>query len=474
MAESERDLLERVFALILEERATSGKRASIAPYREPSDLRERLDIRIPEEGLSDSELIEAIRRYLDGSIDTGNPRFLNQLFAGFNPPAFAGEIIAALRNTSMYTYEVAPAATLIELELINKMGGLVGYDRAEGTFVTGGSNANLLAMVLARNAAAPDVKWHGYGDTPAMTLFVSEQSHYSFEQAAHLLGIGIANVRKIETDGDGRMIPDRLEAAIVASKEAGELPFFVGATAGTTVLGSFDPLPAIADIAEAHDLWFHVDGSWGGPVVLSRKWRHLIEGCERSNSFGWTPHKLMNVPLVCSVLLIQEPNTLRPNLNLTEAAAEYLFHDGDEDNCDLGRKSLQCGRRVDVLKLWFSWLSHGDRGYEERINRLFELTEYVERRVTEADDFELVAPVQSLNVCFRYLPSGDGDIDQINLDARNRLKAEGHTLVNYSTVDGKVAFRLVVANPDLTREDLDSVLDGIRAAAESLQPERVG
>ena len=157
-------------------------------YKSPEKLKELIEFEVQDKGLSFNETLKIIGQYLEFSVNTGNHQFFNQFYAGFNLPAFMGEIVTALTNTSMYTYEVAPVATIIETEIIRKMNKIIGFDNGDGIFVTGGSNANLIAMFSARNKAFPNTKKEGIYNMPKLSAFVSEESHYSFENNVNLMG----------------------------------------------------------------------------------------------------------------------------------------------------------------------------------------------------------------------------------------------------------------------------------------------
>ena len=457
---SEQDqLLSKAFQLInqyLEENAASETR--VVNYETPESLKAKISLLIPQEGISGDRFLSLLKTYLNYSVRTGHKQFFNQLFSGFNLPGFLGEVFATLTNTSMATYEIAPIATLIEQALIEEVNSYIGFDAGEGTFVTGGSNANLVAMLCARSKVLPEAKYEGI-QSQTLTAFVSDQSHYSFLKAANLLGIGLNNLIKVETDAKGRMIPQALEAAIVRSLKLDKTPFFVGATAGTTVLGAFDPLPEIAQITQKYNLWFHVDGAWGGVVLLSDRYKHFLAGSELADSFTWDAHKLMGLPLICSAILINHPRMLYQTVSTDDT--DYLFHDHENSAYDLGLTSLQCGRKVDSLKLWLSWQYYGKCGSEQRIDRLFELAEYATQKVNDCSDLELMAPTQFLNVCFRYVRRDKADLNQLNLELRDRLVKSGKSLVNYTSLNSNVTLRLVLANPDVNQVDLDQFFDNV-------------
>ena len=313
----------------------------------------------------------------------------------------------------------------------------------------------MIGVLCARDRAFPNVRAGGWSGEERPALFVSREAHYSFLHAANQLGIGIDNVVAVETDPRGRMLPEALERGIASSVEAGRKPFLVAATAGTTVLGAFDPLPEIAGICRREGLWLHVDGAWGGPLILSKRHRKLLSGVEAADSFTWDAHKLMGASLTCSAFLTRHAGLLRRTCSLSGDETEYLYHETEDSARDLGRRSFQCGRRVDALKLWLMWKRNGDEGFARAIDRLFELARTAAERIERHPRLELLAPVQSLNVCFRYLPAAAGDPDALNLELRERLRKSGGCFMNYSRLDGKVALRLILTNPELTEEDLD-------------------
>ena len=446
--------------------SNTNPETKVAHHLHPEILRSQIDLTLPENGSTLDALYETIEQYLTYSVRTGHRQFFNQLWSGFTLPGLLGELFACLANTSMYTYEVAPVATLMEKELIKILGGICGFENPEGLFVTGGSNGNLQAMMIARNRALPHVKSEGYNNAAELIAFVSEEAHYSFEKSANVLGLGSSNLRKIKTDDTGRMIPEELAMALEQSLQKGKQPFFIAATAGSTIKGAFDPLEEIASIARQHDLWFHVDGALGGTVILSARHKNLLTGLEKADSFIWNAHKLMGLPLICSILLVREKgHFLKTN---SVSGTDYIFHDEAYGAYDLGPMSLHCGRRVDALKLWLSWKYYGSKGYEERVDRFFELAAFAEDIVKQKPSLELMAPRSSVNICFRYIPNTSEDIDKFNLRLREELARKGKALVNFARVGENVAIRLVIANHEHRHEDISLFFSTLIQTAESI------
>jgi len=433
----------------------------------PEALKQKFDFELKAGGGNYEDLLGYIRQYIHYSVKTGSNQYLNQLFGGKNLPALLGEFITSLTNTSMYTYEVSPVATLMELEIVRKMNSFTGYGNGDGIFLTGGSNTNLVAMISARNRKFPETKNEGTSHLPRLTAFVSERSHFSFTKAGNAMGIGSKNVIKVKADSLGQIDPVELESAILQSIARGEKPFFIGATCGTTELGAFDPLDQLVPIARKFDLWLHADGSWGGSAIMSPKYRHLFNGIEQCDSFSWNPHKLMNIPLICSVLLVREKGVLHDAFSTYDTS--YIYHEDETSDYDLGPKSLQCGRRVDSLKLWLAWKYYGDEGYIARIEHLFELAKFSEQYVLQHPQLELLAPTQSLNVNFRYIPQFKTDLNEFNLRARNQLVESGKSMVNYCYLENELSIRLILLNPDLETTDLNKFFENFIAEAQKVE-----
>ena len=411
---------------------------------------------------------EIIEKYLSVAVKTGSTNFYNQLFSGFSATGYLGEVLTALTNSSMYTFEMSPVATLMEKELINKMCSLIGYQNGFGTFVTGGSNGNLLGMLAAIYHFDPTLKENGVFGSKALTGFVSEESHYSFLKAAHQLGIGTKQIVKVSCDLNGHMDPIELEKAIQVSIDEGKQPIFVGATAGTTVRGTFDPLSKIADICDKFNLWFHVDASWGGSVIISSKHNHLLNGVDRSNSLTWCAHKMMGMPLMCTAALFKDSSILQ-KINSVHGT-DYLFHDDIDNNINLGEHSLQCGRRTDAVKLWLSWKYLGDKGFEKNIDHIFDMAQYARNKIEASKLLKLITPVESLNICFQIQPEAiqPSDWNNFNIQVREEILENGKIMVNYASIKDTTCFRLITSNFKRNQKDLDFFFSEIEKTVFSL------
>lgn len=426
------------------------------PSRSPEHHQEALPLELEGRGLSLEEVTEDLRRLLTATPRTAGPLFFNQLFGGRDPAAVLVEMLSPLVNSSMYTYKVAGPQILIEREVIGQMLSKVGFESGEGMFTPGGSLSNFTAMLLARNNAIGDAREHGLDDR-RLTIYTSQDSHYSITKNAGMLGIGRRNVRKVDVDAEGRMKVSALRHMITEDLAAGAVPVCIVATAGTTVLGAFDPIEAMAEVAEENGIWFHVDGALGATLLLSSEHRHLLSGSDRADSVAWNPHKMMGVPLTCSVVLLRQEGRLAESLDET---AEYLFQ-GAGDALNPGRRSIQCGRRNNALKLWAAWRLHGEEGWERRIARQFELADHAVSIIETEPRLRLVRPPQSINVCF--------EIDGASAPpVCTWLERERGIRIGHAPVDGTPVIRLVCVNPDLRKSDLDALFSAILEAADAV------
>lgn len=418
------------------------------------------------------------------SVNTWDQGFLDKLYASTNAPGVAAELLLAALNTNLHVYQVSPALTAVEKHTAGALARMFGFagPRAGGFTCAGGSHSNLTSLVVARNTLFPDAKTAGSGGRD-LVLFTSAHGHYSVEKAAITCGLGSRAVRAVAVDPvTGEMLPGRLREEVLRAKEEGKTPFYVNATAGTTVLGSYDPFDEIADVCREFGLWMHVDASWGGGAVFSGSRKGKLRGVQRANSVTVNPHKMLNVPVTCSFLLGPDTDVFRRANTLP---AGYLFHGGDDDGengqeedsgeeevpevWDLSDITLQCGRRGDSLKLALAWIYYGAAGFEAQIDGAFETAAYMAKLLSKKEEFELVStdPPPCLQVCFYYAPGGKVDDDPRVNTRRTRKMVEALVrrgfMIDYAPGDRGGFFRVVV-----NCQTLRGTVDGLVKALEEV------
>ena len=475
-------------------RRSADRSQPVVRLKSPQELRQAfqesgcsLEIGDCEAGVGTEALLRGLECVLENSVRTSHPLFFNQLYSKADPVAVLGDWCAAATNTNVHTYEVAPCYTVMESEVVSKVARLLGGPYAtshDGLLVPGGSIANLYGMQLARDRIDPNWKTRGMNGGPKLVAFTSSHAHYSYSKSAMLVGLGTDNLVKIGTDEGGGMIPEELEEAVERCEREGMVPFFVGATAGTTVRGGYDDFAAIARICERRRLWMHIDGAWGGSAMLSETHAAAMAGAERADSFCWNPHKMLGATLQCSVFLTRHENKLA-ECNATSAS--YLFQpDKLYTEFDLGDKTIQCGRRADCLKLWMMFKHSGDQELARRVDRCHDLADHVQRRVQESGGkFALAFDRRCTNVGFWYVPrsmrpfifenaseEAKLEISRIAPKIKAEMQRSGDALIGYQPLDGRPNFfRIVFASADdVSFEDIDSMLDRIERIGEEIAP----
>ncbi|KAF0290391.1 Cysteine sulfinic acid decarboxylase [Amphibalanus amphitrite] len=482
---------QRVMALVDELRLTESappdrRDRPVIEFRSPEELSQLLPLALGEPASDEAELLQLCRQVARYSVRTSDFRFRNQLYGGVDGYGLAGALLTECLNTNQHTFEVAPAFILCEATVLAHVRRLIGWSSGDGIFAAGGSMSNQYGLALARYHRHPQVKTSGLFGLRPMVLFTSEDAHYSVLKAAHWHGYGQENVVSVPTDECGRMRPEALSAAVERVLSEGREPLAVNATCGTTVLGAYDPLPAIADICQQHGLWLHVDACWGGAALLSRQWRHLMAGVERADSVAWNPHKMLGAPLQCSLFVTRHDGLLH---QCNSAQATYLFQQDKfyDVSHDTGDKSIQCGRKVDGFKLWLMWKAHGDSGLESMVDTTFAAARYCADQVSRRDGFRPVLPPgsdagQCANVSFWYVPAalrGQEETPEwwhrLSLVAprvKEAMVRSGTLMVGYQPLPHKQAvnfFRLVfTAVPPLGRAEVDYMLDEIERLGRDL------
>ncbi len=431
-----------------------------------------------------AELLAAIDLVVRHSMHTSHPRFVNQNFAGPDPVAVAGDWLGAALNTTGATFEVAPVFTLMEAAVIDRLARLAGYVSTDsellpalpsGLFCPGGSVGTLFGLQLARHRHDRDITTRGPSGE-RLTVFVSASGHYAATKSAALMGIGTDNVVKVPCHFDGSIDVAELAEAIRQCMTTGGTPLAVIATSGTTVTSAFDDLHGVADVCKQHGIWMHVDGCYGGSSLFSPAQAHRLSGVERSDSFVWNLHKMMGMTQQCTALLVKQPEQLAACF---ATRADYLFQpDKQFAEYDSGDRTFQCARRIDVLKAWLAWKTHGDEGFAARIDHAVAMGTHTRHAIAaRGDRFVTVVDGDFTNVVFVWVPPelrplSTTDPAALPIDKRDalhllppaikaRMQRDGTAMIGFQPVHGMNTFRMICMNSTLRASDIDAILDAI-------------
>src|SRR5262245_63694888 len=371
-----------------------GDRYPVLARVAPGDIRSRLPTTAPEDGDSMEEIFSDIERVLaPGLTHWNHPGFMAYFPSTGSGPGALAEFLTAALNQQAMLWRTSPSATELEEVVLGWVRGLLKLPSTfEGVITDGGSMSNLLALLAAREDAAPDIKAYGIAgrkETPIFTIYCTEHAHSSVDKAAIVLGLGQEAIRRIPVDDGFRMRAPALQEAIRADRIAGFRPLAVVALVGATSVSSIDPTPAIADICEREGIWLHVDAAYAGPAAMIPEYEWVFDGVARADSVIVNPHKWLFTPLDLSALYCRRMNVLRSALALTP---DYLANKQSGAVTNLMDLGIQLGRRFRALKLWMVLRYFGAGGIRARISEHIRIAQQFAQWVSRDPDFELLAP----------------------------------------------------------------------------------
>jgi len=438
-----------------------------------------IDTTLSSEGRPLQQLIDECRKVMDLSRHNGHPRFFGYVASPSTPIGAYGDLIASALNANITCWRSGPAGTEIERMIVRWLGALIGYDaKSKGLLTSGGSMANMIALLIAhRRKSLVNASREGLWYASPMTIYASEEVHMSIPKAADILGFGRNQVRTIACDERQRMRIDLLRQKIQSDLGEGSRPFCVVGSAGTVNTGVVDPLNEIADVATEFDLWFHVDGAYGAPGSLDDQKKPLFAGLERANSVSLDPHKWLYVPVDAGCLLFRNDAAVRAAFSTEEA--DYIKTHGysDDEAFAFWDYGVELSRRFRALKVWLTLQYYGSRRIAQAISEDIALAAYLGELVSNAEDFELLAPVELSICCFRYVPRrgmSDQELNQINEKIMETVQKGGRAYLSNATVNGKFALRACITNFRTTKADIDETIAAVREAGKTLAADSHG
>jgi aromatic-L-amino-acid decarboxylase len=466
-AEQIREMGRAALDLVAKYYETLGGRPVLQPTTSDA-LRAVIDEPAPAGPTPFPELLGTLGDVVDRySRHNAHPRFFGYVSSPGNPVNTVGSMIAAALNINVTCWRSGPAAAEIELLTIRWFKELLGFpESAAGLLVSGGSMANFAGLAAARSAKFPNVVREGLrGATPR--LYTSSEGHFSIRKAAAMLGIGTGNVRTVRVDDNLRMDVADLARLVAEDRAAGHVPFCVVASAGAAGTGAIDPIGPIADFARSHDLWFHIDGAYGGIAAIAPSAREPFARLGEADSLSLDPHKWLYLPVGCGCILYRDPATARAAFSENADYTRVVGLENDEAFAfwDYGP---ELSRPFRALDLWLLLKSVGVTAISEAIEENIACARYLSDLVNASDDFEMLAPVDLSIFCFRY-KNFDGDLNAFNERLMFTLQQSGSSYLSNTTVAGKFALRGCVLNYRTTRKDMERLLDDLRSVAALLR-----
>jgi aromatic-L-amino-acid/L-tryptophan decarboxylase len=447
----------------------------VTHYETPKRVREELGTgSLPTDGMDARSLLEDTTQLLfNHSLLNGHPRFMGMITSSAAPIGALGDMLAAAVNPNVGSWTLAPVATEIEAQTIRWLAEMIDYPTdCGGLMVSGGNMGNFVGLLTARKAKAPwDVRTMGLanGDGAKLRLYASKETHTWIHKAADLFGLGLDAIRWIEVDSQQRMNTQALRTRIEEDIARGNRPFLVVGTAGTVSIGAFDPLPEIAAICREHDLWFHVDGAYGGLAALLLHNNEGIEvsadlkGIREADSVAIDPHKWLYAPLEAGCVLVKNAALLRDTFS-SHHPAYYRFDDMGDDTVDYYEYGLQNSRGLRALKVWLALRQVGREGYVrmmiDDITLARELYQFIDAQP------ELQAFTQNLSITtFRYVPrdlnlevvAAETYLSQLNSEILTRIQRSGEAYISNAVIHDTFLLRACIVNFRTSLEDIETL-----------------
>jgi glutamate/tyrosine decarboxylase-like PLP-dependent enzyme len=422
----------------------------------PDDLRREIMVQpLPEKPGDPHEILDAVaENVMPYPLGNVSPRFFARVTSSPAPLGVIADLLASgLGSNAAGGHH---AATYIEHAVLNWIKQLLDFPgESAGLITSGGSGANLIALGVMRSEKAEgNMRAKGFQQPQApMVVYTSTQGHSCLQKAVEVLGIGNDFLRKIPTDADYRMDMTQLKNQIRQDRADGLRPVCVAATAGTTNVGSIDPLEEIADLCAEENMWFHVDGAYGAPGMLCDEVRHLYQGLQRADSLVIDPHKWLYAPIECGCVLVRDAGAMRETYSLIPP---YLRDDRKIPwFSDFG---VQQTRGFKALKLWMMMQHLGAQGYREMVTRNIQLTRRFQQMIREQPDFELMTAGPLSVTCFRFVPPGVSDLNSLNRQLLEKVQLEGRVFLTSTELEGQLLLRTCIVNFRTDEDDLQFLL----------------
>lgn len=430
----------------------------------PCDVRRALDAQrtLPQHGADPAELLNhAADLLFEHSLFNGHPRFWGYITSSAAPIGALGELLAAAVNPNVGAWLLSPMASEIEAQTVRWIAEMLGYPvECGGLFVSGGNMANFVCFLAARQAKAGwDVRKEGMAGG-RLRVYCSKETHTWVQKAADISGMGTDAIRWIAVDDAMRMDLTALREQILADVAAGDKPMLVVGNAGSVSTGAIDALPQLAALCREFNLWFHVDGAYGGLAAVLPDAPEALAGLREADSVAVDPHKWLYAPLEAGCALVRDPEKLRDAF----AYHPVYYHFGVEaiNYFDLGPQN---SRGFRALKIWLALQQVGRSGYERMISDDIRLARALFERIPQHPELE--ALTQSLSITtFRYVPmdlANGGEkvaayLDKLNLELLTRLQNSGQVYLSNAVIHGKFALRACIVNFRTSLADVEALL----------------
>jgi L-2,4-diaminobutyrate decarboxylase len=433
-------------------------------YKEPETLLSEWTSKLNEK----SSFSELVQQVMDYSIHLHNPKYIGHQVAVTAPMSSLVDMLVSILNNGVGVYEMGSAGTIVEKILIDKFSEKFGFTDGGGFFTSGGTLANLTVLLAARQLKAPTNVWEE-GSKQQLALLVSDQAHYCVDRAVRVMGWGDDGIIKIPVDEEYRMRTDLIPQYLEEAKSKGIHVIAIVGSAPSTSTGKYDDLNEIARYAKEYDIWFHVDGAHGGPVIYSPQYANLINGVAQADSIIFDTHKMMLTSALATVVLFRNAKT---SYSAFQVKADYLWEKSHEAEWhNLAKRTFECTKQMFALRIFFMFQLYGESVIEEHFTKTFTLARTFADTIKSDDAFDLAVYPDSNIVCFRWKGQLENveDINKCNQYIRRQLLEDGTFYIVQTKLKEDTWLRISIMNPITSLLDLHELLQLIKINAANYQ-----
>lgn len=448
------------------------KRTATKDYKKPNIIRQKIDLTIPEKGLGHDYVFKYLEeQFLPYAQHLNSPKYMGHQVSNPLPLAAFSDGLTSFMNQGMAIWEMAPAGTIIEQTVIQWMLSKIGWGQTgNGTLTSGGSAANLTALLAMRNNKYSHLS---ASEKENSVVLISSQIHYSISRALKILGFGDDQIIPLEVNPEFQIDVSKLDLTISKFKNLGKNIIGIVATSGSTSVGAFDPLSLIAERCRLLNCWFHVDGAHGGSFLISKQFQHLLDGIHLANSMSWDPHKMLHMPLVIGAVLFKDKQILNQTFHQN---APYIFNadDAEEQELNIAEHTIQCSRRLDALKLFICLKAYGEKWFSDTIDYLNSLTTEFHKNLVHRYGEKVMIPAKpNANIiCWAYLNHDFKPDNELNRKLKKRINESGEFFITSTVLNGIFYLRITVINPLTETVHLNLLLDRLDSIFKEINQEK--
>ncbi|KAJ5751511.1 uncharacterized protein N7511_008476 [Penicillium nucicola] len=450
--------LENLVSAVLQSRHEVASDDILAHRPSQDEVNELRGMAVPGAARAIEEVLQDINKILSYRIATAHPRFFSCIPSPVSRLSWLGDCVTTAQNPFGGSWEAGPGVCSIESSLIEWIAKRFGLpSSAGGQFVSGASMANLTAVTVARDQKLK-VEQRANG-----VAYISEEAHFCIGKVLRIVGISDDQIRVIKVDSNFQFNTVELQYQIDQDIVQGKEPFLIVATCGTTNTGTVDPLEELAQIANSHDMWLHVDAAYGGSLAFSDTHLAKIHGIELAHSIAWDAHKWLFQTHGCGAVFFREK--AYPLKSFSGSGGYVRDVECLEEPCDPWNYGIELTRPARHMRLWFSLQVLGLENIDGMINWGFELSSHLESRLLEMRDWEIISRSSLAILTFRYAPkgivSGNKEYDDCNTTISKRMASENRAAIFTTQLQKRVCLRMCTINPNTTKDDINVVVEAL-------------